>query len=54
MPLFSQTLGKEDTRRPRMELDLGIWTSKTHRYYPVSVIRERGRALIDGIDGRAH
>jgi hypothetical protein len=49
--MFSQTLGTEDTRRPRMELGLGIWTSKTRRYYPVSVIRERGRAFIDRIDG---
>jgi hypothetical protein len=23
----------------RMELGLGIWTAKTYRYYPVSVIR---------------
>jgi len=49
--MFSQTLGAEDTRRPRMELGLGIWTSKTHRYYPVAAIRERGQALIDRIDG---
>jgi hypothetical protein len=51
MEMFSQTLGKEDTRRPRMELGLGIWTAKTHRYYPVSVIRDHGRAFIDRIDG---
>jgi hypothetical protein len=53
MAMFSQTLGKEDTRRPRMELGLGIWTSKTHRYYPVSVIRDRGRAFVDRIDGKS-
>lgn len=52
MPMFSQTLGKEDTRRPRMELGLGIWTSNTHRYYPVAVIRDRGRAFIDSVDGK--
>jgi hypothetical protein len=50
---FTQTLGKEDTRRPRMELGLGIWTAKTHRYYPVSVIRERGKAFINHIDGKS-
>jgi hypothetical protein len=50
--MFSQTLGKEDTRRPRMELGLGIWTAKTHRYYPVSMIRDRGKAFIDRIDGK--
>ncbi len=49
---FIQTLGKEDTRRPRMEMGLGVWTGKTTRYYPVAVIRDRGRAFIDRIDGK--
>jgi len=53
MDMFVQTLGKEDTRRPRMELGLGIWTSRTRRYYPVSAIRERGKAFIDRIDGKS-
>jgi hypothetical protein len=51
-PLFVKTLGKEDQRRPRMELGLGVWTSATHRYYPMERIRERGRAFIDQLDGR--
>jgi hypothetical protein len=51
-PLFVKTLGKEDQRRPRMELGLGVWTSTTHRYYPMERIRERGRAFIDQLDGR--
>jgi hypothetical protein len=50
---FVPTLGEEDTRRPRMELGLGIWTAKTRRYYPVAAIRERGRAFIDQIDGKS-
>ncbi len=49
---FIPTLGKEDPRRPRMELGLGVWTSATHRYYPMERIRERGRAFIDQLDGR--
>jgi hypothetical protein len=49
---FVPTLGKEDPRRPRMELGLGVWTSATHRYYPMERIRERGRALIDQLDRR--
>jgi hypothetical protein len=53
MDMFVQTLGKEDTRRPRMELGLGVWTPKTRRYYPVSAIRERGRAFLDRIDGKS-
>ena len=51
MPMFVETLGKEDTRRPRMDMGLGIWTDATRRYYPVDEIRARG-ALIDELDGR--
>jgi len=49
---FVPTLGKEDPRRPRMELGLGVWTNATRRYYPMERIRERGRAFIDQLDGR--
>jgi hypothetical protein len=49
---FIPTLGKEDPRRPRMELGLGVWTGATRRYYPMQRIRERGRAFIDQLDGR--
>jgi hypothetical protein len=51
--MFIQTLGKEDDRRPRMDMGLGIWTETTHRYYPVERIRERGDAFVDQLDGRA-
>jgi hypothetical protein len=50
--MFVTTLGKEDTRRPRMDMGLGIWTDKTRRYYPVERIRERAEAFIDQIDSR--
>lgn len=50
---FVGTLSKEDDRRPRMELGLGVWTNTTHRYYPVARIREHGGALIDRLDARA-
>src|SRR5205823_2418861 len=49
---FARTLGKEDNRRPRMELGLGVWTATTRRYYPVARIRERGKAFLDRLDGR--
>jgi hypothetical protein len=49
---FAGTLGKEDQRRPRMELGLGVWTNKARRYYPVTRIREQGRAFIDRLEGR--
>ena len=49
---FIGTIGKEDLRRPRMELGLGVWTGTTRRYYPVERIREHRRAFIDRLDGR--
>jgi hypothetical protein len=49
---FRGTLGKEDQRRPRMELGLGVWTATTRRYYPVAGIREHGGAFLDQLDGR--
>jgi hypothetical protein len=52
MDMFVKTLGTEDTRRPRMEMGLGIWTDKTRRFYPVSTLREKGKAIIDIIDGK--
>jgi hypothetical protein len=50
--MFIATLGKEDTRRPRMDMGLGVWTNSTRRYYPMELIRQRGEAMIDEIDGR--
>jgi hypothetical protein len=51
-PVFVETLGKEDTRRARMDMGLGVWTSTTHRYYPMELLKQHGDALIDQIDGR--
>ena len=51
MPMFIETLGEEDDRRPRMDMGLGIWTGQTRRYYPMDVIRQAG-AIIDELDGR--
>ncbi len=52
MDMFIETLGQEDTRRPRMDLGLGIWTASTRRYYPMERIRERDGAFIDHLGGR--
>lgn len=49
---FVATLGAEDTRRPRMELGLGVWSDTSSRYYPRDRIREEGDVLIDQLDGR--
>jgi hypothetical protein len=50
---FAATLGQEDSRRPRMDIGLGIWTGATARYYPIERIRARGGAFIDRIDGKS-
>jgi hypothetical protein len=50
--MFIQTLGKEDSRRPRMDMGLGVWSDTTRRYYSMERIRERGEAFIDRLDGR--
>jgi hypothetical protein len=50
--MFVATLGREDTRRPRMDMGLGIWTDRTRRYYPIDRIRKRDNAFIDRVDGR--
>ena len=52
MDQFVVTLGTEDTRLDRMEMGLGIWSDDFRRYYPVSVIRERGKFLTDEIAGQ--
>ena len=49
---FIETLGVEDTRLERMELGLGVVTENTVRFYPMSVIRERG-PIVDALDGRS-
>jgi hypothetical protein len=49
---FTGTLGTEDTRRPRMDLGLGVWSEKTRRYYSRESIRKRGDAFIDSLDGK--
>jgi hypothetical protein len=53
VPTFVPTLGREDARRPRMDIGLGVWTPSTRRYYPMEVLRQRGGAFIDQIDGRS-
>ena len=50
--VFAATLGKEDVRRPRMDLGFGIWWDGGSRYYPRDSIRQQGEAFIDRLDGR--
>jgi hypothetical protein len=51
-PGFRRTMGTEDTRRPRMERGLAVWTASARRFYPREALRARGGALIDRLDGQ--
>jgi hypothetical protein len=50
---FAATLAREDPRRPRMEIGLGVWIGDTARYYPMSRIRERREPFVDRLAGRS-
>jgi hypothetical protein len=53
MEMFSVTLGSEDDRRSRMEMGLGVWSEGTYRFYPIEVLRENNRVVIDEFDGKS-
>ena len=36
-----------------MELGIGIWSGSTARYYPMPVVEEEGRAILDTLEGRS-
>ncbi len=51
--MFIKTLdAREDTRLPRLDMGLGVWTGETARYYPYTRLNVHNNALIDVIDGR--
>ena len=46
------TMGHEDTRRPRFELGLGVWTHGISRFFPLVLLHTHNNALITSFDGR--
>ena len=50
--MFERTMGAEDDRVDRMDIGLGVWTDRVHRYYSMADIVDSDRALIDELDGR--
>jgi hypothetical protein len=46
------TMAGEDTRRPTMDVGLGVWSERIQRYYPLEHIAARNDFLIDDFDGR--
>ncbi len=51
-PGFQATIVEQDTRRPTMEIGLGIWTGSTARYYPMESLRDAGGVVVDTLAGR--
>ena len=45
-------MGIEDERVERMDLGLGVWTDRTHRYYSMDRVIENDNGIFDGLDGR--
>jgi hypothetical protein len=52
MPFFVNTLGEEDTRRPRMELGLGIWNDGESVYFPLDTLRVAGGFVLTRLGAR--
>lgn len=50
--IFLRTMSREDTRRPTMDVGLGVWIDSTARYYPLETIRAAGNVLVDTLAGR--
>ncbi|MCA9710207.1 MAG: DUF3179 domain-containing protein [Myxococcales bacterium] len=50
--LFAPSMAKDDPRRPRMELGLGVWWPGLSRFYPMPALRELGGAVVDTLSDR--
>jgi hypothetical protein len=46
------TMAGEDTRRPTMDVGLGVWSETTQRYYPMELVAAKDNLVIDELDGR--
>lgn len=49
---FVGTLLPEDTRLPRLNMGLGVWTDSRARYYPVSTLNIADNVLLTEFEGR--
>jgi hypothetical protein len=52
-PRLEATLGAEDSRLPRLEMGLGLWTDSTHRYYRMADLKASNNVILDQIDGQS-
>ncbi len=49
---FRATMAGEDTRRPTMDVGLGVWTDGLQRYYPLEVVAAASDFVIDELGGQ--
>jgi hypothetical protein len=49
---FIHTLDREDTRLPRLDMGLGVWTEQTSLFYPMTRLHSLNNALIHPFEGR--
>jgi hypothetical protein len=45
-------MAREDTRRPTMDVGLGVWTDRLQRYYPMEEIVTHDNVVLDEFEGR--
>jgi hypothetical protein len=51
---FRNTIGgKPDTRRPELDLGLGLWADNVYRYYPLETLRARQNVILDTVNGQS-
>lgn len=46
------TIAHEDTRRPRFELGLGVWSGRVSTFFPLVLLHAADNALITAFEGR--
>ena len=47
---FTRTMAGEDTRRPTMDVGMGVWTATTKRYYPLEYVLAQDDFVIDDFE----
>lgn len=50
--MFAASMRDGDTRRPPMELGLGVWWPGASRFYPIERLRAQGGAVVDTLGDR--
>lgn len=52
LPQITDSLAQEDTRLPRLEMGLGVWTPAVARYYPFKMLHALDNIIFDQLDGQ--